>query len=89
MVSRYQVRLVQVRACDIEPGDIVNKFQQDHGWFEVDTNTRLHDGRMLISDSANKATITVEPLDLVWLQIAEHLEGNSHLALPRTRSGTG
>jgi len=81
--GRTRIDVVQVRAEDVQPGDIVNKAGHvREGWIEVAAVERLPDGRMNIADATYMKSFTSEPYDLVWLQIARPLLGNSHLPLP-------
>ena len=80
--GRMQIQVVQIRAQDVQIGDIVNRGGHvREGWIEVASIDHLPDGRMNISDVTYRFSFTSGPLDLVWLQIAQTLEGNSHLAL--------
>jgi len=75
-VERIAVRVVEVRAADVLPGDVVNR--QGHvrdGWIEVDRVERLPDGNLLVSDRAEKLSFTSRELDLVWLQLPERFDG--------------
>jgi hypothetical protein len=80
--GRMQIQVVQVRAQDVQVGDVVNRGGHvREGWIEVASMDQLPDGRLNISDATYRYSFTSGPLDLVWLQIAQTLEGNSHLAL--------
>jgi hypothetical protein len=80
--GRQRIEVVEIRADDVEVGDIVNKFgHQREGWIEVASVERLPDGRMNIADSTYKKSFTTETSDLIWLQIARPLSGNSHLSV--------
>jgi hypothetical protein len=81
--GRNRIEVVEVRAEDIQPGDVVNKAGHvRNGWIEVATVDHLPDGRVNIADPSYQKSFTSEPLDLIWLQIVRPLQGNSHLALP-------
>jgi len=81
--GRTRIDVVEVRAEDVQPGDVVNKAGHVRdGWIEVASVERLPDGRVNIADATYLKSFTSEPYDLVWLQIARPLHGNSHLALP-------
>jgi hypothetical protein len=81
--GRNRIEVVEVRAEDVEPGDVINKGGHARdGWIEVANVERLPDGRMNIADASYMKSFTSEPLDLIWLQIVRPLHGNSHLALP-------
>jgi hypothetical protein len=78
-----RVEVVEIRAEDVQVGDIVNKAgHQRDGWIEVAAVERLPDGRMNIADDTYQKSFTTQGFDLVWLQIARPLRGNSHLAVP-------
>jgi hypothetical protein len=83
--NRAQVEVVEVRAQDVQIGDVVNKGGHvREGWIEVALVEDLPDGRVNIADATYQQSFTSGAFDLVWLQIARPLDGNSHLALPRT-----
>ncbi len=78
--QRLQVQIVQIRAQDVQPGDIINKTGPVRdGWIEVASTELLPDGRVNLSDESYRKSFVSEPLDLIWLQIAVTLKGNSHL----------
>lgn len=80
--KRRRVEVVQIRAEDVQVGDVVNRAgNQRDGWFEVAAIEALADGRLNISDASYHQSVMTAPLDLVWLQIVRPLHGNSHLAL--------
>ena len=82
-VGRNRIEVVEVRAEDVQPSDVVNKGGHVRtGWIEVATVERLPDGRVNIADSTYQMSFTSDALDLIWLQIARPLHGNSHLGLP-------
>jgi hypothetical protein len=81
--GRLRVEVVEVRAQDVQVGDIVNKQgNQREGWIEVAALELLPDGRVNIADETYQRSFTSAGVDLVWLQIARPLTGNSHLATP-------
>jgi len=81
--GRVRVEVVEIRADDVQVGDIVNKAgNQREGWMEVAALERLQDGRVNITDATHQRSFTSEGVDLVWLQIARPLLGNSHLPVP-------
>jgi hypothetical protein len=85
--GRTRVEVVEIRAEDVQVGDIVNKAgHQREGWIEVVAVERLPDGRVNIADETYQRSFTSEGLDLVWLQIARPLVGNSHLPVPASRT---
>lgn len=80
---RVQIEIVEIRAQDVVPGDVVNRRgHQRDGWMEVAAIAAMSGGELLISDESERASFTSAPLDLLWLQIARPLRGNSHLPLP-------
>jgi hypothetical protein len=80
--KRRQVEVVQIRAEDVQVGDVVNRAgNQREGWFEVAAVESLPDGRLNIADAKYQQSVMTAPLDLLWLQIVRPLHGNSHLAL--------
>jgi hypothetical protein len=81
--SRLKIEVVEIRAQDLEPGDIVNRRgNQRDGWIEVANISPMNSGELLIADDTERLSFTSAPLDLVWLQIARPLRGNSHLPIP-------
>lgn len=85
--QRIQVHIVQVRAQDVQPGDVVNRTGPIRdGWIEIAYTEPLPDGRLNLCDESYRKSFVSEPLDLIWLQIAANLKGNSHLPvdLPMT-----
>ena len=77
------VNIVQVRAADLEPGDVINKRGAErHGWIEVDRVEELPGGGLVIHDESGRESFTAEGYDLVWLQTLEELSANSHLPTP-------
>jgi hypothetical protein len=84
--GRILVEVVEIRAGDVQIGDIVNKAgRQRDGWIEVAALERLPDGRVNIADESYQQSFTSHALDLVWLQVARPLLGNSHIAVPGDR----
>jgi len=80
--QRIQVHVVQIRAQDVLAGDIVNKGGPVRdGWVEIAYTEPLPDGRINLCDESYRKSFVSEPLDLVWLQIAGTLKGNSHMPL--------
>lgn len=80
--GRIQIEVVQIRAQDIEPGDVVRRGSGNDSWFEVARVSQLPGGDLLVADEADRMSFTVAPLNLVALQIARPLRANSHLPLP-------
>lgn len=84
---RSRVIIVQVRASDLQSGDVINKRGPERqGWVEVDRIEILHDGDMVVHDESGRESFTAKDYDLVWLQTLEELVGNSHLPTPVARS---
>ncbi len=80
---RRKVEIVQIRAIDIEAGDVVNKRgPEKDGWIEVDRVEKLESGELVIHDVVDRDSLTATTYDLVWLQTVITLSANSHLALP-------
>jgi len=78
--QRMQVLVVQIRAQDVVPGDIINKSGAlRDGWVEIAYVEQLPDGRVNLCDESYRKSFVSFPLDLVWLQIAANLKGNSHM----------
>lgn len=79
---RSKVVIVQIRAADLEPGDVVNKRGPERvGWLEVDRLDQLPDGRIVVHDESGRESFTATDYDLVWLQTVELLTANSHLPI--------
>jgi hypothetical protein len=78
--QRIQVHIVQIRAQDVLPGDVVNRSGPIRdGWIEMAYIEQLPDGRLNLCDESYRKSFVSDPLDLVWLQIAVNLKGNSHM----------
>ncbi len=78
--QRIQVHVVQIRAQDVLPGDVVNKSGPvREGWVEIAYTEQLPDGRLNLCDESYRKSFVSEALDLLWLQIAGNLKGNSHM----------
>ncbi|MFQ5556038.1 MAG: hypothetical protein ACE5GB_00755 [Acidimicrobiales bacterium] len=76
---------MQVRAGDLEPGDVVNRRGPERtGWIEVAKVETLPDGGLVVHDDTERDSFTAKGYDLVWLQTLEILRANSHLPLPGT-----
>jgi hypothetical protein len=81
--SRIKIDIVEIRAQDVQPGDIVNRRgHQRDGWIEVTVVSAMQSGELLIADESERLSFTSAPLDLIWLQIARPLRGNSHFPIP-------
>jgi len=80
---RSQISIVQIRASEIQPGDVVNRRGPERtGWVEVDRTEHLPDGTLVVHDKYQRESFTAVGYDLVWLQTVVALRANSHLALP-------
>lgn len=78
--QRIQVHIVQIRAQDVLAGDVVNRSGAIRdGWVEMAYIEQLPDGRLNLCDESYRKSFVSEPLDLIWLQIAVNLKGNSHM----------
>ena len=77
---RSHVEIVQIRACDVQSGDVVNKRGADRaGWIEVAKLEELENGSYVIHDESDKDSFTAVGYDLIWLQVVHGLRSNSHL----------
>lgn len=84
---RSKVILVQIRTCDLQPGDVINKRGPERqGWMEVDRVEVLPQGDLVVHDESGRESFTATGYDLVWLQTLHELVGNSHLPTPMERS---
>lgn len=82
MGVRSFVEIVQIRACDVQSGDVVNKRGPDRsGWIEVAKLEELENGSFVVHDETNRDSFTAIGYDLVWLQVVHELRFNSHLAV--------
>ena len=80
---RSQVEIVQIRAADVECGDVVNKRGPEKmGWIEVDRLEQLESKDFVVHDVRDVDSFTATGYDLIWLQTVVSLHANSHLALP-------
>lgn len=80
---RSHVTIVQVRAADLQPGDIVNRRGPERtGWIEVERVESLPDQTLVVHDTEDRNSFTATGYDLVWLQTLLLLRTNSHLPLP-------
>lgn len=78
--QRIQIHIVQIRAEDVLPGDVVNRSGPVRdGWVDIAYVEELPDGRLNLCDETYRKSFVSEPLDMVWLQIAGVLKGNSHM----------
>lgn len=87
---RGKVAIVQIRAADLQPGDVINRRGPErNGWMEVDRLERLPDGNYVVHDETGRDSFTAKDYDLVWLQTLEILISNSHLPTPAPGSPIG
>ncbi len=83
VLVRSHVTIVQIRATDLQPGDIVNRRGPERtGWMEVERVESLPDGTLVVQDAEERDSFTATGYDLVWLQTLLVLRTNSHLPLP-------
>jgi hypothetical protein len=79
---RSYIEIVQIRACDVQSGDVVNKRGPDRsGWIEVAKIEQLQNGSFVVHDEADSDSFTGLGYDLVWLQVVHELRFNSHLSV--------
>ena len=80
---RSRIEIVQIRAAEVEPGDVVNKRGPNRdGWIEVESLEELESGQYVVHDESGRESFTAAGYDLVWLQLARPLRHNSHIPLP-------
>lgn len=80
---RSRIEIVQIRAAEVEPGDVVNKRGPNRdGWIEVESLEELESGQYVVHDESGRESFTATGYDLVWLQLARPLRHNSHIPLP-------
>lgn len=80
---RAKIEIVQIRAADVEPGDVVNKRGPIRdGWIEVAGLEELESGQYVVHDENGRDSFTAVGYDLVWLQVAVALRHNSHMPIP-------
>jgi hypothetical protein len=79
---RNKIEIVQLRAADVEQGDVVNRRGPNKdGWMEVARIEVLESGSFVVHDENERESFTAEGYDLVWLQVVLPLRENSHLAV--------
>ncbi len=77
---RTKIEIVQIRAADVQQGDVVNRRGPDKDrWLEVARLETLENGSYVVHDEHERESFTAEGYDLVWLQIVLPLRENSHL----------
>lgn len=80
---RSKIEIVQIRAAEVQAGDVVNKRGPNRdGWIEVLKLEELENGSFVIHDESGRDSFTAVGYDLVWLQIARDLRHNSHMPVP-------
>ena len=80
---RSKIEIVQIRAADVQAGDVVNKRGPNKdGWIEVLKLEELENGSFVIHDDSDKDSFTAVGYDLVWLQVTKELRHNSHMPMP-------
>ncbi len=80
---RSRVEIVQIRASDVQCGDVVNKRGPERtGWIEVAKLEQLQAGKYVVHDETSQDSFTAEGYDLIWLQVVHGLAHNSHLPVP-------
>lgn len=79
---RSHIEIVQIRACEAQSGDVVNKRGSDRtGWIEVAKLEQLDNGSFVVHDETDRDSFTAVGYDLVWLQVVHELRFNSHLPI--------
>lgn len=77
---RNKIEIVQIRAAEVQRGDVVNRRGPDKdGWMEVARLEQLEGGNYVVHDENERESFTAEGYDLIWLQIVLPLRENSHL----------
>ena len=77
---RSKIEIVQIRAAEVQPGDVVNKRGPNRdGWIEVLKLEQLENGSYVVHDESDRDSFTANTYDLVWLQVMHELRENSHL----------
>ena len=80
---RSKIEIVQIRAAEVQAGDVVNKRGPNRdGWVEVLKLEQLENGSYVVHDETGKDSFTAVGYDLVWLQVARELKHNSHMPVP-------
>ncbi len=80
---RSQVTIVQIRASELQPGDVVNRRGPGRtDWIEVGRIEVLPEGTLVVHDRGEHDSFTATGYDLVWLQTLMMLHTDSHLPLP-------
>jgi hypothetical protein len=60
--SRIKIDIVEIRAQDVQPGDIVNRRgHQRDGWIEVTVVSAMQSGELLIADESERLSFTSAP----------------------------
>ena len=77
---RNKIEIVQIRAAEVQRGDVVNRRGPNkEGWMEVARLETLESGNYVVHDENERESFTAEGYDLVWLQVVHPLRENSHL----------
>ena len=77
---RSKIEIVQIRAIDVQSGDVVNRRGPNKdGWIEVAKLEELENGSYVVHDESDRESFTASTYDLVWLQVMHELRENSHL----------
>ena len=80
---RSKIEIVQIRAADVQAGDVVNKRGPNKdGWIEVLKLEALENGTYVIHDDTSRDSFSALGYDLVWLQVTRELRHNSHMPMP-------
>lgn len=80
---RSKIEIVQIRAAEVQAGDVVNKRGPNRdGWIEVLKLEELENGSFVVHDETGRDSFTAVGYDLVWLQVARELRHNSHMPMP-------
>lgn len=80
---RSKIEIVQIRAADVQAGDVVNKRGPNKdGWIEVLKVEELENGSYVIHDDTSRDSFSAVGYDLVWLQVTRELRHNSHMPMP-------
>lgn len=80
---RTKIEIVQIRAADVQSGDVVNKRGPNRdGWIEVAKLEELENGSYVVHDETGRDSFTATGYDLIWLQVARELRHNSHMPVP-------
>lgn len=73
-MKRRIVRVVSTRLADVQVGDVINRVDDNNGWFLVASVTRLFDGRLQASDHTQLVAVSGADVDLVALQFVSEID---------------